>query len=147
MRTVTVSHNWYSFPWCSGIAIPTVFGVPSDVSCRDRGRVCRAWSGLVGMKVELGHSLTVTHSDKDHCEINALAHVFPQAKHQLCYWHVLRAVRKRLSILHRQPAHYDVKAAIKCFPFISPTFLPIAQRCDLPSTLVRKFLLRILTWD
>ena len=58
MRTVTVSHNWYSFPWCSGVAVPTVFGVPSDVSCRDQGRTCRAWSGLVGMKVELGHSLT-----------------------------------------------------------------------------------------
>ena len=58
MRTVTVSHNWYSFLRCSGIAILTVFGVPSDVSCRDRGRVCQVWSGLVGMKVELGHSLT-----------------------------------------------------------------------------------------
>ena len=58
MRTVTVSHNWYSFPRCSGIAVPTVFGVPSDVSCQDRGRVCRAWSGLVGMEAELGHSLT-----------------------------------------------------------------------------------------
>ena len=58
MRTVTVSHNWYSFPWCLGIAVPTVFGVPSDISCWDWGRVCRAWSGLVRMKVELGHSLT-----------------------------------------------------------------------------------------
>ena len=60
MRTVTVSHNWYSFPRCLGVAVPTVFGVPSDVSCRDQGRTCRAWSGLVGMKAELGHSLTIT---------------------------------------------------------------------------------------
>ena len=59
MRTVTVSHNWYSFPRCSGIAVPTDFGALSDVSCRDRGRACQAWSGLVGMEVELGHSLTV----------------------------------------------------------------------------------------
>ena len=59
MRTVTVSHNWYSFPRCSGIAVPTVFGVPSDVSCWDWGRVCWAWSGLVRMKSELGHSLTL----------------------------------------------------------------------------------------
>ena len=58
MRTVTVSHNWYSFLRCSGIAVPTVFGAPSDVSCQDRGRTCRAWSGLVGMEAELGHSLT-----------------------------------------------------------------------------------------
>ena len=60
MRTVTVSHNWYSFPRCSGIAVPTVFGAPSDVSCRDQGRACQAWSGLVGMEAELGHSLTWT---------------------------------------------------------------------------------------
>ena len=58
MRTVTVSHNWYSFLRCSGIAVPTVFGVPSDISCQDQGRVHRAWSGLVGMKAEPGHSLT-----------------------------------------------------------------------------------------
>ena len=58
MRTVTVSHNWYSFPWCSGTAVLTVFGVPPDVSCWDRGRMCQAWSGLVGMKSELGQSLT-----------------------------------------------------------------------------------------
>ena len=47
---------------CSGIAVPTVFGVLSDVSCQDRGRVCWAWSGLVGMKAELGHSLTSTQA-------------------------------------------------------------------------------------
>ena len=60
MRTVTVSHNWYSFLQCLGIAVLTVFGVPSDISCWDWGRVCRAWLGLVGMKAELGHSLTST---------------------------------------------------------------------------------------
>ena len=58
VRTVTVSHNWYSFPRCSGTAIPTVFGVLSNVLCRDWGRTCWAWSGLVRMKSELGHSLT-----------------------------------------------------------------------------------------
>ena len=60
MRTVTVSHNWYSFLWCSGTAVLTVFGVPPNISCWDWGRMCRAWLGLVGMKSELGHSLTAT---------------------------------------------------------------------------------------
>ena len=63
MRTVTVSHNWYSFLRCLGIAVPTVFGVPSDVSCQDQGRVCQAWSGLVGMKVQPGHSLTASNCE------------------------------------------------------------------------------------
>ena len=62
MRTVTVSHNWYSFLQCSGTAVPTVFGVPSNVLCWDRGRTCQAWSGLVRMKSELGHSLTVPNN-------------------------------------------------------------------------------------
>ena len=57
--------NCYSFPWCSGIAVPTVFSVLSDISCRDQGRVCWAWSGLVGMKVELGHSLTLVDIVRD----------------------------------------------------------------------------------
>ena len=46
MRTVTVSHNWYSFLQCSGIAVPTVFGVPSDISCWDQGK---GVSGVVGI--------------------------------------------------------------------------------------------------
>ena len=58
MRTVTVSHNWYSFLQCSGTAVPTVFSVPSNILCQDWGRTCQAWLGLVGMKSELGHSLT-----------------------------------------------------------------------------------------
>ena len=72
MRTVTVSHNWYSFPRCSGIAIPTVFSVLSDISCQDRGRVCRAWSGLVGMEAELGHSLTTIHYVVLHLAANGM---------------------------------------------------------------------------
>ncbi len=84
-------------------------------------------------------SARVTHSDKDRSEINALTHVFPKAKHQLCYWHVLRVIKKRLSILHRQPARYDVLTAMKNFPFISPTFLPVAQRFELPEPLVRHY--------
>jgi len=32
-------------------------------------------------------------SDKDQSEINALKHSWPQAKHQLCLWHTLRALK------------------------------------------------------
>ena len=47
--------NFPPTPWCLGPAIPTVFSVLSDVSCWDQGRMCEAWLGLVGMKLELGH--------------------------------------------------------------------------------------------
>ena len=36
-------------------------------------------------------------SDKDQSEINALRCVWPEAKHQLCLWNILRAVDRRLS--------------------------------------------------
>ena len=78
----------------------------------------------------------VTHSDKDHSEMNALSSVFPDAKHQLCYWHVLRAIKKRLSVLRHQPAPYNVMQAVSEFPFISNTFLPVMQRSQLPDHLV-----------
>ena len=34
-----------------------------------------------------------TLSNKDQLEINALKHIWPQAKHQLCLWHILRALK------------------------------------------------------
>lgn len=68
-----------------------------------------------------------TLSDKDWSEINAFCKVFPQAKHQLCFWHCLDAIKKRLAILRRRPAYYDVDQAIHEFEFIDKNFVPIAQ--------------------
>lgn len=70
----------------------------------------------------------MTLSDKDWSEIGACQDIFPDAKHQLCFWHCLRAVKKRLAILRRQPGPYNVEQAIAEFSFIDPTFLPLAQR-------------------
>lgn len=75
-------------------------------------------------------AIAFTLSDKDWSEINACRNVFPFADHQLCYWHVLRAIKKRLAILRRQPAPYNVKEAREEFPWIDKTFVPIAQRED-----------------
>lgn len=60
-------------------------------------------------------------------EINAFAKVYPDAKHQLCFWHCLRAIKKRLAILRRRPKYYDVKEAVKEFDWIDPNFVPLAQ--------------------
>jgi hypothetical protein len=69
----------------------------------------------------------VTLCDKNWSEINALRAVFPEAKLQLCYWHVLRAIKERMKILKRQPGPYHVEDAIAEFPWIDPTFMPIKQ--------------------
>ena len=49
---------------------------------------------------EWGIQPLVTLSDKDFSEINAYSNVFPSAKHQLCFWHCLHAVKKCLAVNH-----------------------------------------------
>ncbi|GJE99912.1 hypothetical protein PsYK624_161870 [Phanerochaete sordida] len=71
-----------------------------------------------------------TLSDKDWSEINAMNAVWPKAKHLLCFWHVLRALKKRLAKNKERPSKYDAEAAHREFYFISPTFVPIAQQSE-----------------
>jgi len=68
-----------------------------------------------------------TLSDKDQSEINALNHVWPLAKHQLCLWHTLRAIKRRLANTQGVPAHYDSTEARRQFGFIDTAFLPLGQ--------------------
>ncbi|OCH85783.1 hypothetical protein OBBRIDRAFT_857739, partial [Obba rivulosa] len=68
-----------------------------------------------------------TLSDKDYLEIHAMREQFPEAKHQLCYWHAARAVKTRLLVLRRAPAPYNVVQARKEFPDLDPNFVPVGQ--------------------
>ena len=68
-----------------------------------------------------------TLSDKDQSEINALSRVWPTSKHQLCLWHVLRAVKRRLANNREPPAFYGATDAKRMFPFINSAFLPLRQ--------------------
>lgn len=69
----------------------------------------------------------ITLTDKDISEINAFLEVYPSAKHQLCFWHCLRALKTRLAILRRRPKYYDVQEARKEFDWIDEAFVPRAQ--------------------
>ncbi|KAF5366172.1 hypothetical protein D9758_005759 [Tetrapyrgos nigripes] len=79
-----------------------------------------------------------TLSDKDLSEINAFLKAFPSSKHQLCFWHCLRAVKQRLSILRRPPKFYDVTKTRNEFgDEIDKNFVPVGQvneadRVDFP---------------
>ncbi|KAK1222979.1 hypothetical protein PQX77_014179 [Marasmius sp. AFHP31] len=57
--------------------------------------------------------VVVTLTDKDRAEINAFCHCFPEAKHQLCFWHCL--------------PHYNPINAKADFSFVDPDFVPISQ--------------------
>jgi hypothetical protein len=74
----------------------------------------------------LGIHPQFTLSDKDQAEINALREVWPRAKHQLCLWHVLRALKRRLS-QNLNPGFYDALEANSKFQEINPAFVPLGQ--------------------
>lgn len=74
--------------------------------------------------------LLETLSDKDITEINAFLAELP-VKHQLCFWHCLRAIKVRLAILARHPAFYDADEAFKEFDWIDKSFVPVNQITDI----------------
>lgn len=53
--------------------------------------------------------------------------IFTDAKHQLCFWHCMRAVKTCLKILRRTPGYYDVAEARREFYWIDKDFVPIGQ--------------------
>ncbi|KAG6818261.1 hypothetical protein H0H93_006436 [Arthromyces matolae] len=88
----------------------------------------------------------ITLTDKDFSEINAFRKVFPDAKHQLCFWHCLRAIKTRLSVLRRRPKYYDVLEAKKEFDWIDESFVPISQSKEQnPDTRIAAKALPVLT--
>ncbi|KIJ37291.1 hypothetical protein M422DRAFT_50584 [Sphaerobolus stellatus SS14] len=54
--------------------------------------------------------------------------VIANAKHQLCFWHALRAVKQSLAKNKSMPVHYNRESAHAVFNFIDPLFIPQAQQ-------------------
>ena len=63
------------------------------------------------------------HTDKDMAEIGASRSVWPDTKHQLCWWHQREAVKKRLKG-NVPTSAYNTKRANEEYAFISITFKP-----------------------
>jgi len=64
------------------------------------------------------------HTDKDIAEIKAAHSVWVSSKHQLCWWHVKKAVNSRLKNGKLSTTPYDPKIAKAEFPFIDLSFVP-----------------------
>ena len=73
-------------------------------------------------RLELGHQHLLNFSehyistvckvqDKDWAQINAARQTWPTTKIQLCYWHLRRAVKKRLADSSVNTSIYDAKYA------------------------------------
>jgi hypothetical protein len=82
-----------------------------------------AWMSAIS---SLGINPQFVLSNKDQLEINALKHVWPQAKHQLCLWHILRALKRQLA-QNENPGSYNALEAHDAFPVIDAAFVPLGQ--------------------
>ncbi len=69
-----------------------------------------------------------TLSDKNWSEIEAMRETWPDAQHQLCFWHALRALKQRLAKKSETPGPYDPAEAQREFSFITSIFVPLAQQ-------------------
>ena len=59
-----------------------------------RTRALEAWA--TALRDNYGLTPRFVHTDKDMAEIGASRRVWPEAKHQLCWWHQREALRRRL---------------------------------------------------
>lgn len=82
---------------------------------------------FLGQLRDLGIDPEFTLTDKDWSEINVMGLTWPDAKHQLCFWHAIRALKQRLCKNKETPAVYNAAAARQEFPFIDPAFIPAGQ--------------------
>ncbi|KZT21979.1 hypothetical protein NEOLEDRAFT_1150272 [Neolentinus lepideus HHB14362 ss-1] len=71
-----------------------------------------------------------TLSDKDWSKIQAFHKVFPDMKHQICYWHAIKYIGERLTE-NKPPAAYDPWKAHTMFSFIDLTWAPGVTRGDI----------------
>lgn len=74
----------------------------------------------------------MTLSNKDWSEIAAMSRTWIGSNHQLCLWHGVNSVQKRLAQSRLVPAFYDADVAHAEFPFIRRSFVPRAQLNKLP---------------
>lgn len=67
--------------------------------------------------------------DKDFSEIGAIQYTWPSVKVQLCFWHVRRAIRTRLSSSAKSACgQYNVLAAISLIPDLEPCWGSISTQ-------------------
>ncbi|OSC99965.1 hypothetical protein PYCCODRAFT_1342865, partial [Trametes coccinea BRFM310] len=111
-----------------GAGIPLAFLFISTSKGTDSGAKQIVLERFLGELKLLGVNPEFTLSDKDWSEINAMQATWTTAKHQLCFWHALRAVKQRLSKNKATPAPYDPEEAHHNFSFIDPQFVPLAQQ-------------------
>ncbi|KAJ7464887.1 hypothetical protein B0H11DRAFT_1629271, partial [Mycena galericulata] len=111
-------------PEHDNVGFPLSYLLLSTASSNDQGKrrkAVTAWAKCV--RDTYGVNIQFTHVDKDMAEIGMLKDVW-DAKINLCWWHLRRAVRARLAMGKLSTAPYDPGRTNAEFSFIDPAFVP-----------------------
>lgn len=87
-----------------------------------RKRALNTWASV--LRDKYGIIPVFAHSNKDMAEIGMLRDVWISVKVQLCWWHLRKAVRERLSKSKLSTTPYNAKRARAEFAFIDVMFIP-----------------------
>jgi len=87
-----------------------------------------AWSRC--LRDKYGVKPVFIHTDKDMAEIGASKDVW-EAKINLCWWHLRRAVRTRLAKAKLSTSPYNLDQAMAEYDFIKPDFIPAGTTVDI----------------
>ena len=104
---------------------PIAYCLLSTATAITLGKQTKALSAfLLHVKTVYKVNPSFCHVDKDFAEIAALGKTWPDAKIQLCWWHLHCAVMQRLAKPSLRTSEYDADAAHEEFHFIPTTFHP-----------------------
>ncbi|KIJ30764.1 hypothetical protein M422DRAFT_184438 [Sphaerobolus stellatus SS14] len=123
-KTNAVGYELYGIvAEANGRSLPVAFVFVTTDGSALSGAKDRMLQQVLGHLKNKCPNILFTLSDKDQSEINACRAIFPQARHQLCYWHAIRYIEERLAE-DKIPAPYDPLKAHRIFDFIDPTWAP-----------------------
>ncbi|KAG9044495.1 hypothetical protein FS837_008065 [Tulasnella sp. UAMH 9824] len=105
-----------------GIPIGFIYTCGTDGTAT-RGAKMRLLVDFLKFFQERCPRIIFTLTDKERAKIDAFRKVWPDAKHQCCYWHAIRYLETRLAE-DKLPGPYDPRNASKAFSFIDPTWAP-----------------------
>jgi hypothetical protein len=111
-----------------GAGIPLSYCLLTTASAVEAGKrtnALEAWA--IKLRVRWSINPKFVLLDKDMAEIAMSRRVWPQAKVQLCFWHLKDAVTKRIEQKKLSTTPYKPKLAHNIFPFIDLAFKPTGR--------------------
>ncbi|KAF7426653.1 hypothetical protein PC9H_009022 [Pleurotus ostreatus] len=97
----------------------------SAIEIGKRTRALTRWTTMLRDRYCLNPEFV--HVDKDMAEISMSRTVWASAKIQLCWWHLRKALRERLSRAKLTTTPYNVEKAVGEFTFIDRGFIPFGR--------------------